>query len=74
MSYRLGSLKPRELVRKLKQAGFDIDHTTGSHVVLFNSATKTRLVVPYHVKELKRGLLFSIVKQSGLTLQEFQNL
>ena len=71
---RLGSLKPKELIHKLKKAGFHIDHTPGSHVILLNHSTQVRVVVPYHARELKRGLLFGIVKQSGLTVEEFQNL
>ena len=74
MSFRLGSLKPKELLRKLKKAGFQVDHTSGSHMILLNPATQVRVVVPYHAKELKRGLLFGIIKQSGLTIEEFQNL
>lgn len=71
---RLGSLKPKELIRKLKKANFHTDHISGSHVVLFNFSTNVRVVVPYHAKELKRGLLFGIIKQAGLTIEEFQNL
>lgn len=74
MSPRLGSLTPKELIRKLKKTNFYIDHTTGSHVVLINPEAKVRVVVPYHAKELKRGLLFGIIKQAGLTVEEFQNL
>ena len=74
MSPRLGSFKSKEVILKLKRASFQIDHTTGSHVVLFNPDKNVRLVVPYHVKDLKRGLLFGIVKQAGLTIEEFQNL
>ncbi len=74
MSGRLSNLKPKEVIRKLKKAGFVIDHTSGSHVVLFNSSKNIRVVVAYHAKDLKRGLLFSIVKQCGLTLKEFQEL
>jgi len=71
---RLGSLKPKELIHKLKNIGFHIDHTSGSHVILRNPLTQVRVVVPYHTRELKRGLIFGIIKQSGLTVEEFQNL
>ncbi len=74
MPSRLGSFKPKEVIRKLKRANFQIDHTTGSHVVLFDPDKNVRVVVPFHAKELKRGLLFGIVKQAGLTLEEFRNL
>jgi predicted RNA binding protein YcfA (HicA-like mRNA interferase family) len=73
MSNRLGSIKPKEFIRRIKKAGFCIDHQTGSHIVMINSE-KRRIVVPYHVKEMKRGLLFGLIKQAGLTIEEFQNL
>lgn len=74
MASRLGSLKPKEVIRRLQGAGFHIDHTTGAHAILFNPTKKLRVVVPQHAKELKRGLLFGIIKQAGLSVEEFQNL
>jgi predicted RNA binding protein YcfA (HicA-like mRNA interferase family) len=70
---RLGSVKPREFVRKLKRAGFVVDHQTGSHVVLYHSSG-VRLVVPIHAREMKRGLLAALLKQAGLTAEAFQAL
>ena len=34
MAGRLGSVKPREFMAKLKRAGFVVDHQTGSHAIL----------------------------------------
>ena len=31
---RLPTVKPRQVIRALERAGFQIDHQTGSHVVL----------------------------------------
>lgn len=73
MAGRLGSVRPREFVRKMKQVGFKLDHQTGSHVVLLN-VSGIRLVVPMHAKEMKRGLLMDLLKQSGLSPQEFRRL
>jgi predicted RNA binding protein YcfA (HicA-like mRNA interferase family) len=73
MSSRVPSLKPKEFIRRLKKCGFKIDHQSGSHVILIDNSGK-RLVVPYHVREMKRGLLFGLIKQAGLTVEEFNNL
>jgi len=70
---RLGSIKPKELIRRLKRRGFMLDHQTGSHAVLLHS-DGARLIVPYHARELKRGLLMSLIKQAGLTPEEFSGL
>ena len=70
---RLGSVKPREFVRKLKRAGFAVDHQTGSHLVLYHPSG-VRLVVPMHAREMKRGLLVALIKQAGLSIESFQEL
>ena len=69
---KLPSVKPRMVIRALKQNGFVIDHTTGSHYVLMKG--KLRVIVPYHNKDLKPGTLASIIAQVGLTIEEFVEL
>lgn len=73
MAGRLGSVRPRKFVRKMRRADFKIDHQTGSHVILLNQRG-VRLVVPVHAREMKRGLLMDLLKQAGLTREEFQKL
>jgi len=73
MPGRLGSVRPRDFLRKLKKAGFIVDHQTGSHVVLFNERG-VRLTVPMHAREMKRGLLTDLLKQAGLSADEFRSL
>jgi len=34
---RLPTVKPRQAIRVLERVGFEIDHQTGSHVVLLRS-------------------------------------
>jgi predicted RNA binding protein YcfA (HicA-like mRNA interferase family) len=71
---RLKMLKPREVVRILKKAGFKEDRQTGSHLILVNRETRKVVPIPMHSGDIKRGLLASIVKESGLTLREFMEL
>ena len=70
---RLGSVKPKEFIRKLQRFGFAVDHQTGSHVILHHP-NGTRLTVPYHAREMKRGLLAALLKQAGLSIEEFNGL
>ena len=71
---RLPSLKPAEVVRKLQRAGFLIDHVTGSHYILRHPDGR-RAVVPYHAgRDVKRGVLRAIIRQAGLTVDEFLKL
>ncbi|RLI48495.1 MAG: hypothetical protein DRO73_09100 [Candidatus Thorarchaeota archaeon] len=71
---RLPSLKPAEVVRKLQRAGFLIDHVTGSHYILRHPDGR-RAVVPYHAgRDVKRGVLRAVIRQAGLTVDEFLKL
>ena len=72
MTLKLLSVKPKLVIRALKRSGFVIHHTTGSHYILKNDMR--RVSVPYHNKDLKPGTLASVIKQSGLTVEEFIEL
>ena len=48
------------------QNGFVEVSQNGSHKKLFNKTTNKTIIVPYHSKELKKGLEQSILKQAGL--------
>ena len=67
MTPRLPTLKPRDLIRVLKRAGFEIDHQTGSHIVMHRLTDNCRVVVPWHNRDLGRSLTFQILKTAGLT-------
>lgn len=71
---KIPSQKPKALIKKFEKIGYQIDRQKGSHVILYNQATKRRIVIPMHVGDLPRGTLFSIIKQSGLTRDEFLKL
>ncbi|MGC8562938.1 MAG: type II toxin-antitoxin system HicA family toxin [Thermoplasmata archaeon] len=63
-----------EVVKALTKIGFFIDHQTGSHVIMRREGEKIlTITVPQH-RELKKGTLRAIIRQSGLTAEEFKNL
>ena len=70
------SLTPRELISKLKKGGFVFDRQAkGSHEIWYNSVTHKRTVVPNHPgKDIPKGTLRAIIKEAGLTLDEFLGL
>jgi len=71
---RLPTVKPVQMIKVLQKAGFEIDHQTGSHVVLWRPADGCRVVVPRHNRDLGRGLTLRIIKSAGLTREEFLKL
>lgn len=74
MESRLPQLKPTELIRALERLGFVIRRQTGSHVILRNPQTKHIVSVPAHPGDIKRGLLFGILKQAHITSDEVKGV
>ncbi|MCK4444868.1 MAG: type II toxin-antitoxin system HicA family toxin [Thermoplasmata archaeon] len=69
---RLPVLPAREIIKALKEIGFSVVGQKGSHVRLKRETeTETRIVVvPDHL-EVAVGTLSSILRQAGLSRQEF---
>lgn len=56
----------KEMIKLLKNNGFiEVNHN-GSHVKLKNPTTGKQTIIPYHAKEMKKGLEQAILKQAGL--------
>ena len=71
---KLPSFTPKKLIKILKNLGFQLDHTTGSHFIFYHPKTKKRAVVPYHVRDLPKGTLMSILKEVGISKKEFEKI
>ena len=59
--------KFKDLVKLLKEDGWRLSHTTGSHYI-YEHPAKGRVTVPFHGgnKEIAPGTLKAILKQTGL--------
>jgi len=68
---KLPVLKPKEVMRKYEKLGFIVDRQSGSHLILFHPKTKRRAVIPHHLKDLKKGTLSAILRESGVNKEEF---
>ncbi len=71
-------LKPlpyREVKRKLEAAGFEEVSQKGSHIKFAKSSDEGTLttIVPRH-REITIGTLASILRQTGISVQEFEAL
>jgi len=63
-----------ETVKALSKISYEVDHQTGSHVILrLKEGPHRRIVVPLH-KEIAKGTLRAIIRQAGLTVEEFVEL
>lgn len=68
---KLPALTSLKVVRALKRGGFRELRQTGSHLVLINAERTRLVVVPMHRGDVKKGLLFGIIKSAGLTQKQF---
>ena len=59
-----------EAVRKFQRAGWSIARQKGSHVMLTKPGYQYTLSIPQH-SELGPGLLRKLIRQVGMTVDEF---
>lgn len=71
---RLPRVSGKETVEAFLRTGYEIHRVRGSHYVLKNPHTGRRVVVPYHRKELAVKTLAYILKQAGMTPEDFAQL
>ncbi len=71
---KLPVLSGTQLCKILEKIGYQIDHQTGSHIILRNiNHPHRRATVPNH-KEISRGTLRAIIRECGLSLEEFKDM
>jgi predicted RNA binding protein YcfA (HicA-like mRNA interferase family) len=56
----------REVSKLLRDDGWFMYEQNGSHVQFKHPVKKGRVTVPNHKGDLKKGTLYSILKQAGL--------
>jgi predicted RNA binding protein YcfA (HicA-like mRNA interferase family) len=62
----------RDVVKRLRAVGFVFDRQAkGSHEIWYNPTTKRYVTVPHHPGDLPRGTLRAIIRETGLTVEEF---
>ena len=69
---RLPVISGDDFIKAVRKIGYVWDHTEGSHMILLHPS-KRRLSVPRH-KELGRGLLRALIRDAGLSREEFMAL
>lgn len=72
---KVPSLHHRQVVQALRRDGWVVVRQRGSHIRLqeHTSEETLKLVVPAH-RPIKRSTLAHILKQAGLSVEEFRNL
>lgn len=71
---RLPVLSGRQVVAALSKIDYRLDHQEGSHIIMRNvNPPYRRVSVPDH-KTVAKGTLRAIIRQAGLTVEEFTQL
>ena len=68
-----GSIKRKDLIRTLKQAGFHGPHAGGKHEFMVKGNLRLTLPNP-HQGEINKDLLSRILKQAGISRGDWEKL
>jgi len=70
---KLPRISGRECVKVLEKAAFIFRRQKGSHITLTRKEPYAQVIVPDH-KELGKGILRSLIRETGLSVDEFIRL
>jgi len=64
-------MKYNELLRILYEDGWVMIRQSGGHIIMSHPIKKGKIIIPFHgSKEVKKGLLKSIFKQTNIKLNQ----
>ncbi len=71
---RLPVVSGEQAAKAFRRIGYELSHQTGSHMILRSTTPPHRhLSIPNH-RELSKGLLRGLIRDAGLTVEEFTRL
>ena len=72
---RMPQITALQMVRFLKAQGFVEERQSGSHLTLWHEGRQVAVTVPMHTgADLGRGLAVRILKDAGLTVDDYLRL
>ena len=72
---RLSGFRYRDVVQRLKRLGFAFDRqAAGSHEIWFNPELNRYTTIPNHPGDLPEGTLRAILRQAGVTPEQFLSI
>ncbi len=71
---RLAGFRYREIIKKLKACGFVFNRqAAGSHEIWYNENTDRYTTIPNHSGDMPEGTLRAILREAGVSPDEFLN-
>jgi predicted RNA binding protein YcfA (HicA-like mRNA interferase family) len=69
---RLAGFKYHDVVRKLRKLGWLFDrHCAGSHELWRHTQSGRKIVIPHHAREMAEGTLRAILREAGISIEDF---
>jgi len=67
--------KPSEVIKKLRQAGFEGPFGGGKHVIMRHPETGRKISIPVHGgRDIPIGTLRAILRRAGISVEEWRKL
>lgn len=71
----LPAVSAREAIAAFKKCGFELARINGSHHIYKRPGHRFNLTIPFHSRRaIKRGTLRKLIRDAGLTTDEFMEL
>jgi len=70
---KVGPIERRDLIRHLRQLGFDGPHPGGRHEAMYRGIAQIPIPNP-HAGDISQALLQRILKQAGISREEWEAL
>jgi len=70
---KLGNISGKEAAKAFEKAGWIPLGQVGSHLVMVKPGVRVNLSIPQH-KELSAGTLRALIRNAGMTVEEFLQL
>ena len=67
---RLANISGKEATKAFGKAGWEVAGQVGSHLVMTKPGLRVNLSIPQH-NELSVGTLRALIRNSGMTVEEF---
>jgi len=74
MSKKLPAIKPRQVIRALEKAGWQVHRQKGSHISMRKKDLPNLVVIPLHTRDIRKGTLHGILDDAELTIEQFLEL
>lgn len=69
---RLAGFRYREIIKRLRQLGFEFDRqAAGSHEIWYSRVSNRYTTIPNHPGDMPEGTLRAILKQAGIEPEVF---